>query len=75
MRPRYRLPMSARQFGWLAAWTTGLVSFIVAAAAVWLVLAEPIVLARAAGGGDGLTVLNAMLATLEAGVLRVFGSL
>ncbi|HEY7171815.1 MAG TPA: hypothetical protein VH417_13280 [Vicinamibacterales bacterium] len=66
--------MSARQFGWLAAWTTGLVSFIVAAAAVWLVLAEPIAIARAAGGGDG-GMLNAVLATLEAGVLRVIGSL
>jgi hypothetical protein len=75
MGPGYRWPMSARQFGWLAAWTTGLVSVIVAAAAVWLVLTEPIVLARATGGGDGLAVLNAMLATLQAGVLRAFGAL
>lgn len=66
--------MSARQFGWLAAWTTGLLSLIVAAAAVWLVLTEPIALARAAGG-DRLAVLNAMLATLQAGVLRLFGRL
>ena len=67
--------MSVRQFGWLAAWTTGLVSLFVAAAAVWLVLAEPIALARAAGGGDGMAVLNAMLATLQAGVLRAFSVL
>jgi hypothetical protein len=66
--------MSVRQFGWLAAWTTGLVSLVVASAAVWLVLIEPTAIARAAAGG-GLAVLNAMLATLEAGVLRVFGSL
>jgi small neutral amino acid transporter SnatA (MarC family) len=66
--------MSVRQFGWLAAWTTGLVSLVAAWAAVWLVLIEPTAIARAAGDG-GLAVLNAMLATLEAGVLRVFGSL
>jgi hypothetical protein len=66
--------MSVRQFGWLAAWTTGLVSLLVAAAAVWLVVAEPIALAQAAGGG-GLAVLHAMLATLQAGVLHAFSAL
>ena len=66
--------MSARQFGWLAAWTTSLVSLVVASAAVWLVIAEPMALAKAAGGG-GLAVLNAMLAAVEAGVLHAFAGL
>jgi hypothetical protein len=64
--------VSARQFGWVAAWTTGLASTIAAASAVWLLLTEPIALATAAGGG-GLAVVNAVLAAIEAGVVRTLG--